>query len=207
MQSVGMETNRAEEHLQVIRILMERSAVYRRALAPIMLFAGTLGILGAVVGASFHFESIRRFTVFWLCVAIVTVGGTFLIARRQAFKDSEPFWSPPTRRIMQALAPPLTVGFLLGLVSALWDANEFYALIIMWGFFYGCAVHSAGFFISRGMRFFGWIYIACSAALVGIQLHGDLRVNPHYLMGFFFGVLHLACGAYLFLTEKGKNAA
>ena len=27
------------------------------------------------------------------------------------------------------------------------------------------------------------------------------------LMGFFFGVLHLAYGAYLYLTEKGKNAA
>jgi hypothetical protein len=26
-------------------------------------------------------------------------------------------------------------------------------------------------------------------------------------MGFFFGVLHLAYGAYLYLTEKRKNAA
>ena len=31
--------------------------------------------------------------------------------------------------------------------------------------------------------------------------------NPHWLMGFFFGVLHLAYGAYLYLTEKGKRAA
>jgi hypothetical protein len=29
----------------------------------------------------------------------------------------------------------------------------------------------------------------------------------HSIMGFFFGVLHLAYGAYLYLTEKGKNAA
>jgi hypothetical protein len=36
-------------------------------------------------------------------------------------------------------------------------------------------------------------------------MHFD--VNPHWLMGFFFGVLHLAYGAYLYLTEKGKNAA
>jgi len=26
-------------------------------------------------------------------------------------------------------------------------------------------------------------------------------------MGFFFGILHLTYGAYLYLTEKGKNAA
>jgi hypothetical protein len=31
--------------------------------------------------------------------------------------------------------------------------------------------------------------------------------NTHLLMGFFFGVLHLAYGAYLYLTERGKNAA
>jgi len=31
--------------------------------------------------------------------------------------------------------------------------------------------------------------------------------NAHWLMGFFFGFLHLAYGAYLYLTEKRKNAA
>ena len=41
-----MESNWAEENLQTIRTLMERSAVYRRALAPIMLFAGALGAGG-----------------------------------------------------------------------------------------------------------------------------------------------------------------
>ena len=40
-----METNWAAEHLQVIRTLMERSAVYRRALAPIMTFNGAIGQL------------------------------------------------------------------------------------------------------------------------------------------------------------------
>jgi hypothetical protein len=35
----------------------------------------------------------------------------------------------------------------------------------------------------------------------------DFDVKPHELMGFFFGILHLTYGAYLYLTEKGKNAA
>ena len=39
-----MESNWAAEHLQTIRTLMERSAIYRRALAPIMLFAGLTGL-------------------------------------------------------------------------------------------------------------------------------------------------------------------
>ena len=42
--------------------------------------------------------------------------------------------------------------------------------------------------------------VACSRLV-------DFEFNAHWLMGFFFGVLHLAYGAYLYLTEKGKNAA
>jgi hypothetical protein len=203
-----MATNWAEEHLQTIRTLMERSAVYRRALAPIMLFAGVLGTAGAAIGICCHLDTMRQFATMWLVTALMAVGGTFLIARRQAFRESEPFWSPPTRRIAQALAPPLTAGLLLGLIFALEDAHElFYALIFLWAFFYGCAVHAAGFFISRGMRLFGWVYIVCSVILAFCHFHCRISFNPHCLMGFFFGVLHLSCGAYLFLTEKRKNAA
>jgi hypothetical protein len=45
-----MESNWAAEQLQTIRTLMERSAVYRRALAPIMLFAGLTGLVTMGLG-------------------------------------------------------------------------------------------------------------------------------------------------------------
>ena len=93
---------------------MERSAVYRRALAPIMLFAGVLGVVAAAAGLSFHLDSTRAFGLLWLGTAVVAVAGAFLIARRQAFKDNEPFWSPPTRRVAQALLPPLPLGCAFG---------------------------------------------------------------------------------------------
>jgi hypothetical protein len=32
-------------------------------------------------------------------------------------------------------------------------------------------------------------------------------VSAHWFMGFFFGVLHLACGAYLRLTARRNSAA
>ena len=51
-----MESNWAAEQLQTIRTLMERSAVYRRALAPIMLFVGFAGVLTAAVGLIFRFN-------------------------------------------------------------------------------------------------------------------------------------------------------
>jgi hypothetical protein len=201
-----MESNWAAEHLQTIRTLMERSAIYRRALAPIMLFVGLAGVLAAAVGLIFHLDSPRAFGGFWLGTAFVAVTGAFLIARRQALKEHEPFWSPPTRRVTQALLPPLTAGMCLGFVVGLGNAN---ILTFIWLLFYGCALHAAGFFMPRGVKLFGWIYIglACGCLLFLGIAQPDVELNAHWLMGFFFGVLHLAYGAYLYLTEKGKNAA
>ena len=42
-----MEPQSAADNLQVIRTLMERASVYRRALTPILLWCGLLGVAGA----------------------------------------------------------------------------------------------------------------------------------------------------------------
>jgi hypothetical protein len=204
-----METNWAAENLQTIRTLMERSAVYRRALAPIMLFVGFVGMLAAAVGCFFHLDSPQTFDGFWMGTALLAVAGAFLITRRQALKDHEPFWSPPTRRVTQALLPSLTAGMCLGFVFVFAGLVNVVALTFIWLLFYGCALHAAGFFMPRGVKLLGWVYIgmACVSLLfIGIA-RPEVELNAHWLMGFFFGVLHLAYGAYLYLTEKGKNAA
>src|SRR5207253_6663731 len=98
-QSGSMETDWAAEHLQTIRTLMERSAVYRRALAPIMVWNGTVGVAGGIIGSLVRIGTDSEFIVFWSVAALLAITGSFLLVRRQALKDSEPFWSPPTRRI------------------------------------------------------------------------------------------------------------
>ena len=210
-QSASMETQSAADHLQVIRTLMERSALYRRALAPIMLFAGLMGVAGAAIGILSHIEGFRAFGMLWLCIAVVVVTGAFFIARRQALKDHEPFWSPPTRRVGQALLPPLAAGFLFSLVLIILNPGHMRWLFIFPNIlFYGCGLHAAGFFMHRGIRLFGWFIIVLGGlSLLAIPM---FRSDPsptldHGIMGFFFGVLHLAYGAYLYVTEKGKNAA
>lgn len=206
-----METNWATEHLQVIRTLMERAAVYRRALAPIMLFAGVAGVLAAVAGIALRLQSIRAFGGLWLGTAVVVVVGAFLIARRQALKDHEPFWSPPTRRVAHALLPPLMAGLLFSIVLLVLDVGHMRWLFIFPNvLFYGCAVHAAGFFMPRGMKLFAWLFIAFGGVALLIIPMVWTDPNPtldHALMGFFFGVLHLGYGTYLYSTEKAKNAA
>ena len=109
-----MESNKAAENLQVIRTLMEHSALYRRALAPIMSFAGAVGIAAAGLGLYLRIEAGTVFVAYWMVVALAGVSVSFLLVRRQALNSAELFWSPPTRRVAQALAPALIAGLLVG---------------------------------------------------------------------------------------------
>ena len=209
-----METDWAAEHLQTIRTLMERSAVYRRALAPIMVWNGIVGVVEGVLGWKFYPHSGRLFLELWSGAALLAIIGSFLLVRRQAIKDSEPFWSPPTRRIAQGLLPPLFIGGFVNAVGiyALGTDDDFVTaimFIIFWLWLYGCAANAAGFFMTRGMKLFGWLFILAGCGLVAGVFQNQLvsSVSPHLLMAATFGGLHLAYGIYLYLTEKGKNAA
>src|SRR5512135_2971835 len=112
-----MESNWAAEHLQVIRTLMERSALYRRALAPVMLLTGILGLVAAFTGWKLAIQALPAFVLYWYAVGAAALAGVLVLVRWQAWQHAEPFWSPPTRRVAQALAPPLIAGFVLGLAA------------------------------------------------------------------------------------------
>jgi hypothetical protein len=204
-----MNPNWAEENLQTIRTLMERSALYRRALAPVMMLAGVIGLLAMAVGLLFQLDSTRQFCALWLCAATVAVIGAFLLARRQALKDREPFWSSPTRRVTEALLPPLGAGFCASVLVATFRSDLAPYVSFVWILFYGCALYSAGFFMPRIVRWFGLLFIICSCGfLLSFQIiWKGVDPNPQIVMGFFFGALHLACGAYLYLTEKKNSVA
>lgn len=205
-----MESNWATEHLQVIRTLMERSAVYRRALAPIMTYCGVVGILAGQLGWQLKIDSDRGFVLFWSGVAVCALVGSLLLVRRQALKDAEPFWSPPTKRVAQAMLPPFVVGLFTGVVVVFgFQASEpslHNGLTMLWAWLYGCALHSAGFAISRGIRILGWgyVFIGC-LLLVKLICAKQFPLQPHLLMAGVFGGLHLACGIYLYFTEKRGN--
>src|SRR5512140_1306864 len=74
-QSARMEHDAAAEHLQVIRTLMERSALYRRTLAPIMLLVGSVGVLAAVGAIALGVDRSRAFCGWWLAAAVVALAG------------------------------------------------------------------------------------------------------------------------------------
>jgi len=208
-----MDTNAAAENLQVIRTLMERSALYRRALAPVMMFAGASGIVAAALGWLLQIEQPRSFTLYWLAVSVVVLAGVLLISRQQALKEKEPFWSPPARRVTQAILPPLFLGLMAGVMLGLSAGSSSIPVWWLppgWMALYGCALHAAGFFTARGMRWLGWGFIlAGGSSFFALEQLSEVPplVQAHALMGGVFGGLHLAAGIYLYATERnGKTS-
>ncbi len=206
-----MNENWAAENLQTIRTLMERSALYRRALAPVMMLAGVVGLVAGGVGWVTQCDSPRRFILYWFAVACAALVGAFVVVRRQALRDKESFWSPPTRRVAQAMLPSLYIGLIAGLVLAFVvnDADVTWALVPVWMALYGSALHAAGFFMPRGIKLLGWLFIIGGTllllGLVAQSAPPEFRF-AHVVMGAVFGGLHLAYGIYLYFTEQ-KNAS
>jgi hypothetical protein len=204
-----METNWASDHLQTIRILMERSALYRRALAPVMMLSGAIGLGAMAVPLFLKIESNSGFSLFWLSIGVFALAVSFLLVRRQALKAAEPFWSPPTRRVTQALLPAFLVGLAAGLYHLVREQPATaWLLALGWIIVYGCALHAAGFFMQNRMKLFGWIFILGGCGLLfASAAWPELRTfrAAHVFMGSFFGVLHLACGVFLYFTESRKS--
>jgi len=212
-----MDARQASSHLEVIRTLMERVALYRRALAPTTLALGGVGTLAAGVGWAFDLSAPRAFGVYWMAVAAVALGVAVVLMRRQALRDREVFWSPPARRVLQAVLPAFTVGLVTGIVAVVPGWREplwLWWLPAVWTVLYGCALHAAGFFMPRGIRLFGWLFVVTGCVLL-VVLNArsyasgmpDL-VLAHVLMGSIFGGFHLAYGLYLMQTrEKATTTA
>jgi len=213
----------AKENLKVIRTLMERSTEYRRTLAPIMTYAGVVGLLAGSLAEWQKIRGPEKFALFWLCVGLVSIIGAFLLVRRQAIADKETLWSPPTRRVFQSAAPLLCVGVFLGMAEIFWSSaanNPLFKsdpnhpvtrLIALWLMCHGGAMHAMGFFMQRGIKLFGWVLILTGMTLyiaLNVPLIVDRLPEPtpdrygHLLMGALFGGAHLAYGIYLYFTEN-----
>jgi hypothetical protein len=205
-----MDSNWAAENIKVIRTLMERAAIYRRALAPIMLLVGVTGVVAGPVGWYWQIKSPRGFIGYWILISLLCLGGAYLLVRRQALKAGEAFWSPPTRRVTQAVLPPLVAGLIVAVFG--WFFEKRLAISIgwlppVWMTLYGCALNSAGFFTQRGIRRFGWLFLiaGCAAGFwMGSRQFSETG-NAYAVMTGGFGGLHLAYGVYLYFTEPRKN--
>ena len=187
---------------------MEQASVYRRAMAPVAIVVGLIGLAATGLAQTFDWAGPGRFAGYWLGVAFVAAMVALLLIRQQALSSKEDFWSPPTRHVAQALIPLLTAGLGLGLLEILNqpDARDSIRLTALWIILYGGALHAAGFFMRRGIRLLGWIFVIIGSLFLCFH---ELEQTPwlngkhaHLLMGWAFGANNLMYGLYLKLTSE-----
>jgi hypothetical protein len=207
-----MGVNWAEENLETIRTLMERASVYRHALAPVSIIVGIMGFAAAALAQALDWIGQDYFAGYWISVAVITGGVALILIRRQAVKAGEDFWSPPTRRIVQAMMPLLVVGIGLGVLElcTTTDGRDSTRLAALWMILYGSALHSAGFFMRRGIRLLGWIFVLIGVIYLVINGLGGVSLldksQVHWVMGSVFGLGNLLYGIYLRLTAEPMEA-
>jgi hypothetical protein len=77
-----MSSHWAEDNLTTIRTLMERASVYRRALAPVGITIGLLGLAAAGLAVAMGWTGEGRFAGYWLAVAVVALLAVLFLVRR-----------------------------------------------------------------------------------------------------------------------------
>ncbi|MGI9114152.1 MAG: hypothetical protein DLM52_09760 [Chthoniobacterales bacterium] len=206
------ERARAEEHLRIIRILMERATVYRAISAPTALAGGCLALLFAIfiqmrehrwaahAPEVMRHISARQFAALWLAALVLVIIVNTFFVWREAKRDNRPLTSPAMKLALRAILPCLALPAAVT-VWFFYDGYEFdneLLLVGVWIGFYGLALIATQHFAPRSLVVLGWAFLL-SAVLMTIasrQLeYYATPLVPNVAMGFTFGLYHLIYAA------------
>jgi hypothetical protein len=208
------ERARAEEHLRVIRALMERATVYRTISAPSALVGGLLAL--ATAAAIWFFDRSRPasapnfdqrlFALIWLVVLIVVLAINALFVRREARKDGRPVMSSGAQLALRAVAPCLIIPA----ATTIWffknaEPIDEELLVAVWIAFYGLALLATALFAPRSLVLLGWAFLFTGVAVLfwPKSLGDDPRgMFPNLAMGATFGVYHLVYAACVWSRRR-----
>ena len=198
----------AEEHLRVIRSLMEKATIYRAISAPTALIGG---LASMSFGTWFYFahRSIpagaeadaysRSFLVGWLAVLVVTSVANFWLIWRAAARRAEQFISAAMRKALWALLPPMLCGaFFTVVISHSPSHPEITSLPPYWMVFYGLGLLATAQFSPRSISLLGWCFLFAGFACFGI--HGWLEGAQYMVQG---KAHHLAAANWMMLATFG----
>ena len=213
------ERDRAEEHLRVIRTLMERATIYRAISAPTALVGGILALgLTAFISAREHHWaetapevmrhiSARAFAALWLGALAIVIALNAFFVWREAHRDGRPFISPSMKLALRSILPCLVFPA----ATTIWffyDGYEFdneLLLVRIWIAFYGLALIATQHFAPRSLVLLGWAFLLTAAAMmVGsrqLEYYATPLV-PNLAMGLTFGLYHLSYAACVWSSSR-----
>ncbi len=212
------ERTRAEEHLRVIRTLMERATIYRAISAPTALVGGLLACCAAAAilwlgrsgpAAAPRVLHPRLFAGIWLCVLLLVLLVNTLFMWREAHKDGRSLISPGARLALRAIAPCLIIP--AATTIWFWHRGQLVdelLLVAVWIASYGLALLATALFAPRSLAVLGWAFLLSSLLFfLGADFFGRhrLETHPSVAMGVCFGSYHLVYAACIW--SRGGPAA
>jgi hypothetical protein len=213
----------AEEHLRVIRTLMERATIYRAISAPTALVGGGLSIVAAIVQHLAFFNSTDEsellrlsqwFGGIWFAVLVLTLSANTYFLWRGSQNRGGHFLSSGMRLALRATLPGLLCGFyftvIVGYESVLRPAAHGISYLPpLWMLFYALGLLATFHFAPRSITRFDWAFLA--AGMVSFYLvimerwewlfathHAGPRGtldSANVLMAATFGIFHLIYAA------------
>jgi hypothetical protein len=213
------DRERAEEHLRVIRTLMERATVYRTISALTALFGGSLALaLAAFIQLREHHWaehapevmrhiSTRGFAALWLGALFLVLNVNTFFVQREAKRDGRPLISPAMKLALRAILPCLVLPAAVT-IWFFYDGYEFdneLLLVRTWIGFYGLALIATQHFAPRSLVFLGWTFLITAALMtVGSRQIENYAtpLAPNAAMGATFGLYHLIYAACVWRSPK-----
>ena len=194
----------AEEHLRIIRSLMEKATIYRAISAPTALVGGLASLVAAFAlfallpaGADFAPRLRLLFIGGWLGVLAITAAANTWFLWRDALRRGERFFSAGMRAAVRAFSPSyLAAAFLTALLAPV--SPEI--LPPVWMLFYGLGLLATRHFAPHSIALLGWAFFVAGPLLVVADMahvFESLSVIRHanLAMGATFGLFHLIYAA------------
>ena len=192
----------AEEHLKIIRSLMERATVYRAITAPAAAIGGVLAFALSAWESFFGVFPVRggklvsgnEFMVPWFAVLFVAMIANFGFLWMDARRRGAPFFSSAMRLALQSVAPSYLTALFWTVVF--YCTNHAFWAAPCWMIFHGLALLATWHFAPRSLAFLGWGFLASGLlASTCIFYAPDPAAISEISMGASFGLLNLIYAA------------
>lgn len=205
------EHERLDEHLRILRSLVERLAIYRALSATVALLGGlaSLGISvwmlhrTGFIGSGDGEEAMnaREFIMPWLVPLFLTVVSAVFLLWRDARGEQRSLHSSGLIFALRSVLPEALLAAAVAYVA--WrnpsDLDGPIVLALTWTSCYGVALLATTHFAPRALSMLGWSFVLTAVIWLLIisaptlpeidLLHGQTGAN--LLMGLTFGVYHL----------------
>lgn len=204
------KSNTPKEDLQAIREIMERSSRFLSLSGISGVFAGAVGLLGAIaaymilpdfnspaIAGSAEKESgltgstlLLYLGINLLLVLLVAVIGAVYFSVRKAKKARQPFWNTSTKRMINYFLIPFLTGGAFTLILVY--RNDIALVVPSMLIFYGLALVNAGKFTLGEVH-----YLGITEIVLGIL--AAVFVNLGLLFwALGFGVMHIVYGVLMY---------